>query len=308
MSSRGRGRARGRGARPQEDDETERPGSEMQQVSDAPVAGSGRTVHRGPVSRPGDAQAEESAMQATAPAVGSGRAAHRGQGDPRPGVTDVATVERGMSGMKLEGGMGGGQAGLMTKRRGAILYIEPQTRPQHITDKRGTTGNPVQLVSNLFKMNRTTNFHLFQYHVSFNPEVPSKGMRKSMLREHTELTGSIHMFDGMILFLPIRLENESTEVFSIRKTDQARIRITIRFTNEIPPTAPTCLQLYNIIFKRILTQNKMRLIGRNYYNPEDCVKIPQHNLEVWPGFVTSILQFETSTMLIADVSHKSCME
>jgi aubergine-like protein len=27
-------------------------------------------------------------------------------------------------------------------------------------------------------------------------------------------------------------------------------------------------------------------------------------LEVWPGFVTSILQFETSTMLIADVSHK----
>lgn len=27
-------------------------------------------------------------------------------------------------------------------------------------------------------------------------------------------------------------------------------------------------------------------------------------LEVWPGFVTSILQFESSTMLIADVSHK----
>lgn len=27
-------------------------------------------------------------------------------------------------------------------------------------------------------------------------------------------------------------------------------------------------------------------------------------LEVWPGYVTSILQFENSTMLIADVSHK----
>jgi len=27
-------------------------------------------------------------------------------------------------------------------------------------------------------------------------------------------------------------------------------------------------------------------------------------LEVWPGFVTSILQFETSSMLIIDVSHK----
>jgi len=29
-----------------------------------------------------------------------------------------------------------------------------------------------------------------------------------------------------------------------------------------------------------------------------------HSLEVWPGFSTSILQFETHTMLIADVSHK----
>jgi len=28
------------------------------------------------------------------------------------------------------------------------------------------------------------------------------------------------------------------------------------------------------------------------------------SLEVWPGFSTSILQFETHTMLIADVSHK----
>jgi aubergine len=27
-------------------------------------------------------------------------------------------------------------------------------------------------------------------------------------------------------------------------------------------------------------------------------------LEVWPGYVTSILQFENSTMLIADVTHK----
>jgi len=28
------------------------------------------------------------------------------------------------------------------------------------------------------------------------------------------------------------------------------------------------------------------------------------SLEVWPGYVTSIMQFENSTMLIADVSHK----
>jgi len=29
-----------------------------------------------------------------------------------------------------------------------------------------------------------------------------------------------------------------------------------------------------------------------------------HRLEVWPGFITSILQYENSTMLTVDVSHK----
>ena len=27
---------------------------------------------------------------------------------------------------------------------------------------------------------------------------------------------------------------------------------------------------------RILTQNNMRMIGRNYYKPEDAVRIPNH--------------------------------
>ena len=43
---------------------------------------------------------------------------------------------------------------------------------------------------------------------------------------------------------------QKTEVFSVRKSDNARIMLTISYTNEIPPSAPNCLQLYNIIFKR----------------------------------------------------------
>jgi len=45
-------------------------------------------------------------------------------------------------------------------------------------------------------------------------------------------------------------DNQKTEVFSLRKTDGARVMLTIAYTNEIPPSAPNCLQLYNIIFKR----------------------------------------------------------
>ena len=48
---------------------------------------------------------------------------------------------------------------------------------------------------------------------------------------------------------------QKTEVFSVRRTDEARIMLTFTYTNEIPPSAPNCLQLYNIIFKRLTVNN-----------------------------------------------------
>lgn len=48
----------------------------------------------------------------------------------------------------------------------------------------------------------------------------------------------------------------------------------------------------------------MRQVGRNYYNTKHAIEIPQHKLELWPGFSTSILHYESSVLLQADVSHK----
>ena len=53
-----------------------------------------------------------------------------------------------------------------------------------------------------------TDFKMFQYHVDFVPDVPNKAMRKSMIQEHANTLGKMFMFDGMILFLPIRLAND----------------------------------------------------------------------------------------------------
>jgi len=78
----------------------------------------------------------------------------------------------------------------------AILYVS------------GSSGAPINVISNLFKLERATNFHLFQYRVDYNPEVPSRALRFSMLKEHQDVIGNIYQFDGMMLFLPIRLEKE----------------------------------------------------------------------------------------------------
>ncbi|KAH0619368.1 hypothetical protein JD844_019417, partial [Phrynosoma platyrhinos] len=94
-----------------------------------------------------------------------------------------------------------------------------------------------------------------------------------------------------------------TEVVSQTRQGET-VKITITLTNELPSTSPTCLQFYNIIFKRLLKIMNLQQIGRNYYNPTDPISIPKHRLMIWPGFTTSILQYETSIMLCTDVSHK----
>uniref|UniRef100_A0AAU7VFF0 Piwi-like protein 1A n=1 Tax=Enchytraeus coronatus TaxID=208440 RepID=A0AAU7VFF0_9ANNE len=345
MDGRGRGRARGRGrgdqpqqqgaaqpgaaAQPRASEPTQqtRPGPPPQQLQQQQLgAGSGdprwaqpqqqpvpryvapTAVGDQPPSRPGGGG--EGVMVPGGNGGGPGRAAHRG-GAARPGAS-VEQLEAGVAGIVMADAMGG------RPRRGALMFrAEPRTRPETAADKRGTAGRQVALCTNQFHLQRAQQFHLYQYHVDFNPEVPNTRMRKGMLHTFKELLGPISLFDGTILFLPLRLELDTTEVYTQRISDDEKIRVTIKFTNEIPSTSPMCMQLYNITFKKVLTHIGLQLIGRNYYHPNLAAKIPQHKLEVWPGYETSILQlevwpgyetsilqFESGPMLSVDVSHK----
>lgn len=47
-----------------------------------------------------------------------------------------------------------------------------------------------------------------------------------------------------------------TEVFSQTRNGE-HVKITITLTNELPPTSPTCLQFYNIIFRRYLRVRRL---------------------------------------------------
>ncbi|ETE66337.1 Piwi-like protein 1, partial [Ophiophagus hannah] len=131
----------------------------------------------------------------------------------------------------------------------------------------------------------------------------ARRLRAALLFQHENLIGKTHAFDGSILFLPKKLENKVMEVLSQTRQGET-VKITITLTNELPSTSPTCLQFYNIIFRRLLKIMNLQQIGRNYYNPSDPISIPKHRLMIWPGFTTSILQYETSIMLCTDVSHK----
>lgn len=184
------------------------------------------------------------------------------------------------------------------------LGVNTRQSMEHVKDsKMGFSGSAIQLTTNHFRLTSRPQWALYQYHIDYSPQMEARRLRSALLFQHEDLIGRTHAFDGTILFLPKRLEHKVTEVFSQSRQGEV-VKITITLTNELPPTSPTCLQFYNIIFRRLLRIMSLQQIGRNYYNPGDPISIPKHRLMIWPGFTTSILQYETSIMLCADVSHK----
>ena len=53
-----------------------------------------------------------------------------------------------------------------------------------------------------------------------------------------------------------------------------------------------------------LLRFKTKEMNRNFYDPSLAHMVPQHKLEIWPGFVTAVEEYEGGLMLNLDVSHK----
>ncbi|KAM6954108.1 piwi-like protein 1 [Aplochiton taeniatus] len=184
------------------------------------------------------------------------------------------------------------------------LGINTRHAMEHVkASKTGTSGSPIDLKANFFRIVSRPQWVLYQYHVDFKPPMESRRLRSALLFHHEQTLGTARTFDGALLFLPRRLQDTETVLHSETRHGE-KVQITVTLTNELPPTSPVCLQFYNIIFRRVLRMLNMQQIGRHYYNPNDPLNIPQHRLTIWPGFTSTILQYESSIMLSTDVSHK----
>ncbi|XP_046554739.1 LOW QUALITY PROTEIN: piwi-like protein Ago3 [Haliotis rubra] len=165
----------------------------------------------------------------------------------------------------------------------------------------GSEGKVMPFSANHIRV-KCKNSGVFQYDVKFDPVIDSKGMRIGMLNEHKAVIGQTKAFDGRLLFLPIRLPQTETVLHSQRKTDGINVTITIRLTTVVDPTQ--CAHLYNIVFRRIMSILDMCQVGRYYYNPHTPSQVPQHKLEVWPGYISSIKEQEGGLLLNLDASHR----
>uniref|UniRef100_A0A8D2Q4X5 Piwi-like protein 2 n=1 Tax=Varanus komodoensis TaxID=61221 RepID=A0A8D2Q4X5_VARKO len=168
--------------------------------------------------------------------------------------------------------------------------------------KQGSKGITVPLALNLIKIH-CKNEAVYQYHVTFSPDVECKNMRFGMMKEHKSVTGDVTAFDGSILFLPIKLA-QNVDLKCQRKTDGVEVNLKIQMTKVLEPSSDLCVPFYNVVFRRVMRILDMKLVGRSFFDPTSATVLQQYRLQIWPGYATSIRRTDGGLFLLADVVHK----
>jgi aubergine len=204
----------------------------------------------------------------------------------------------------ISGGNGNGDGdanrGAMRGRR--VVHDIVRTRPENRNTKVGSMGTVTMLKANYFRLNKSPQWHIYQYRVDFAPEVEQMIVRKGLIGVHKQQLGG-YLFDGTMVFLTKRLNNEVTELYSTRK-DGEQIRITIKFVGEISMTDGTSLQILNLILRRAMEGLKLQLVGRNFFDAVAKTDLRECRLQLWPGYQTSIRQHEEHILVCCEITHK----
>ncbi|XP_055590596.1 protein argonaute-3 [Uranotaenia lowii] len=172
--------------------------------------------------------------------------------------------------------------------------------------KTGTKGTPVQLMTNYIRIACDPDRGLYEHEVRFHPEVDSKKARYQYLAQHTGTIGNTKTFDGVKLFLPKQLPNAETILKSKNPVDGHEVTIKIIYKRK--QRMSENIQFYNILFQRIMKVLKLVEMGRKNFDPSAPKLIPQHRLEIWPGYVSAVDEYEGGLMLNLDVSHRVLLQ
>ncbi|XP_067168369.1 piwi-like protein 2 [Apteryx mantelli] len=180
--------------------------------------------------------------------------------------------------------------------------LPPAAGRQAAAAKPASKGAASPLGLNVVKIH-CQNEAVYQYHVSFSPDVECKSMRFAMLKEHQAVTGDVTAFDGAILYLPVLLP-QLVGLKSQRRTDGEEISITIQMTKVLEPSSDLCIPFYNVVFRRVMRILDMKLVGRNFFDPTRAAVLQHYRLQIWPGYSVSIRKRDGGLFLSVDVIHK----
>lgn len=176
------------------------------------------------------------------------------------------------------------------------------SKPSHIQNKKGTSGTHKTIKVNYFKLLKATDWALYQYRVDFAPEEDRTIVRKGLLKLHQKSIGA-YIFDGTVMYTSHRLQDQMVFT-STRQSDEQHITITVRLVSDLLVGDAHYIQFFNIIMRKCYEHLKLKLVGRNYFDPDAKMSLPEYKLELWPGYLSSIRQHERDILMCVEITNK----
>ena len=171
-------------------------------------------------------------------------------------------------------------------------------------DKVGTSGTPVNVVSNVFGVDIRFKSKMFLYRVEFDPPCEMKGHRIGMLRSvASELERSIGKYhtEGSNVLGEKKVDGVTLTTMSPNKKET---RITIAFSVDVDREGQNAIQWYNIVVDDILRGLGMICLNKDYFNRKDKFLSVNTFMQLWPGVHCSVTKLDFGMALIIDVVFK----
>ncbi|XP_025198064.1 piwi-like protein Ago3 [Melanaphis sacchari] len=157
-----------------------------------------------------------------------------------------------------------------------------------------------QLSSNYIRIELEEDKGIYEYRVDFHPPVDAKPARFFLINEHRDKF-PVKIFDGTLLYVPKMLpENVTTLVGKLK--DESKVTMTITFKRK--NSLRECIHFYNVFLRTIMKILGLIEFGRSCYDQNKRILIPEFKLEIWPGYITTIDEFENGLYMCCEVSHR----
>ncbi|XP_028133641.1 piwi-like protein Ago3 [Diabrotica virgifera virgifera] len=167
----------------------------------------------------------------------------------------------------------------------------------------GESGKPLRLSVNYIKLELAQDRGVYEYEIKFNPELDAKNKRFRAANQVIKQLGMAKVFDGgNTLYLPQQITSTS-QTFTV-DDEEKTISVKLIYKKKKNMADYDCLHLYNVLFKRIMNKLKYTAIGKNYFDTNSKHLVPQHKLEIYPGFAIAVDQQEDGLMLCLDPQHR----
>lgn len=232
--------------------------------------------------------------------------------EPEPGLeiqaTTHSTISR-LQRLQLASAAGDAKpqqssASPITENVSPSAAIEPEEEVETaVVERVGKSGVKIGALTNYIRLQVENDKGVFEYEVRFDPAIHAAPVRFKLLNQHRDIIGATKTFDGVTLFLPKKLPNAVTTLKSENPNDGSAITVSIHYRRK--KKMSDCLQLYGILFDRIMRTLKFIRFGKKNFDPSEPKIVPQHKLEIFPGYVTAVDEYAGGVMVCVDITHRA---